>query len=519
MREFVRYNGQVLLEVSQLSARANRGARLILDRISFDLGPGEILGLSGASGSGKTVLARAMLGLAAPGIRLSGHTRIEGVDLVAQSDARARGVLGKEIGLVFQEPMRALDPARRIAKQLAEALDAHGLSRIEGRERGARTLEDLGLDPESVFDAFPRELSGGQLARVQVMLALTLDPSVLILDEPSAALDVRSRRKLEVILDRRAKLGKAAMLISHDPDLLDRTSTRRLQLESGRVGEVRPRAPRHERPREAVLGERVVLEARGASKRFVRQARWFGVGGIVEALSDVSFTLGEGERLGILGESGAGKTTLARAIAGVGALTSGEIRVHGSGVPVREGSPTTRRAVQLVFQDPTSALHPLRSVGSLVGEPIRIHRLAEEAELHRKVELLLESVGLDRDLFDRRPGELSTGQRQRVVIARALAVEPSIVVADEPFASLDAEVADRVVDLLDALISSRRIALVLVSHDVERLSRLTDRLLVLCAGRVVETLASRDLSKATHPETLALIEGWRGKRAGGSEAR
>ncbi|MBI4815754.1 MAG: ABC transporter ATP-binding protein [Deltaproteobacteria bacterium] len=499
----------MLLEVADLSARA--GSRLILRSVNCDLRAGEILGLSGASGSGKTIFARALLGIAATGIELEGRVLVAGTDMLLADPEEIRRLRGATIGLVGQEPLAALDPLERVERQFELAFKAHGHSdAVERRKRAESALAFFGLNADRVMKSFPHELSGGQLSRVAIALGAVLDPRILVLDEPTAALDGLSSKKIEDIARRRAQAKKSTIVISHDQILLARLATRRIHLKEGElVAPTRGPSILAPRPRRILtpVGDPIQsLEAYQLFKLYRSHRRWpFERPTSIQAIAGVDLAVLEAQRIGILGESGSGKSTLARILAGLLARSGGGVRLGSLELPnvPRQVPRSARKDLQIIFQDSTSALNPNRTIQEAVAEPLIVHALA--AQPQKRVEELLEAVGLDASFLKRYPRELSTGQRQRVAIARALALEPKVLIADEPFACLDSDIADEITRLLERVLDQNRTALVLVSHDVVRTRNLTDRILILHEGRVIESLPSSQLETAQHPQSRALL--------------
>ncbi len=520
-----------LLRVERM-ALSIAGAPVLRD-VSFEIGAGEKLGLIGQSGSGKSMTALALLGLAPA--RATGAALFEGADLLQAPERALRAVRGARIGMVFQEPMTALNPLQTIGAQVAETARIHGAaSASEAREIARRALERVGL-PEARFplSRYPHELSGGQRQRVGVAMAVALRPRLLIADEPTTALDVTSQARLLALLGRLVdEDGMALMLITHDLGVVGRLADRVAVMqagsvvERGAVGEVLS-APRHPhsrallaaalpppaRPRalpQEPMGAAPLLEVR-AALRIHRGARPspFAPRPEHRALDGVSLRLAHGERVGLVGESGCGKSTLARAILGLEPLQGGEIRIGGEAMP-RDGRapPALRRRVQAVFQDPYGSFDPRWRVEDIVAEPFHLLRPRPmAAERRARVAAALRAVGLPEDACRRHIHAFSGGQRQRIAIARALVIEPDLILLDEATSALDtglrAQMLALIVDLSDRLGA----AVLIIAHDLAAVRAAADRVLVMRAGRIVEDAPTQRLfAQPRHPYTRSLLD-------------
>ncbi len=491
--------------------------------VSLQVAPGEVLAIVGESGSGKTVTAKSLLRLlpetatARGTIVLSGKDGTPGENVTTLSAAAVRQLRGRDAAMVFQEPSTALNPVFPVGWQIAEGLLAHGeTSRREARAKAIDILRRVGIpDPEVRVDHYPHQFSGGQKQRIVIAQALVLDPGVIIADEPTTALDVTVQAEILDLLRRcRDEFGTAIILITHNmgvvADLADRVAvmfegriveqadvqtlftapqeayTRQLLDSVPRLGEGLARArERAERRADGWAEQTPVVEATDLSVVYpgrFREPDFVAVDG-------VSFAIRPGEVLGLVGESGSGKTTIGRAIAGLTRVGGGSLRVLGvelNGVRERQFRPVRSR-IGFVFQDPATSFNPLLTIAECVAEPLVVHGRARDAhEARRRVDELLEAVQLPRAYGDRYPHELSGGQRQRASLARALALDPELLIADEPTSALDVSVQARVLDLFDELQRELGFAALFISHDLAVVDMLADRIGVLYQGRLVE---------------------------------
>jgi len=502
----------------------------VVDSVGFELSPGRVLALVGESGSGKSVTAMSVLGLLPDTASVSGSVRLEGRELIGAPTAELRAVRGGRIGTVFQEPMTAFDPVYTIGWQVAEAIRVHrpGMRGRALRERGDELLRSVGLaDPRRIAASHPHELSGGQLQRAMIAMALSCDPVAIIADEPTTALDVTVQAGiLDLLRSLRDERGTAILLITHDmgvvADLADDVIVMRqgVVVESGAAAAVFD-APQSDYTRALLaavptlgeLGEltdasgsaaapepAVVLDR--ASVVFRRR------GTAVRAVDEASFTIGRGEVVGLVGESGSGKSTIGRALVGLVPVASGHASVAGVelGAAGRRERRRVRSRIGYVFQDPASSLNPRNTVGASIAQPLVLHTRQSAAERAARVQELLAQVQLPGDYAERYPHELSGGQRQRVAIARALALEPELLIADEPTSALDVSVQASVLELLERLQQRHGFACLFISHDLAVVRRLADRVVVLRDGRVVEQgTAAQVLSAPREAYTRRLL--------------
>ena len=508
--------------VSVRNLRVRFGQRIVVDGVSFDIAPGECLAIVGESGSGKTITARTLLGLAPDGADVSvDQLVVAGVDAAGYSDAEWRSVRGRLVGLVSQDALVSLDPMRRIGNEIAEPIEVHegGLSRSEVTARVLRMLEDVAVPtPETRARQYPHELSGGLRQRALIASALAAAPVLLVADEPTTSLDATVQSKVLELLGSLKESGLALLLVSHDLALVTQIADRIAVMQHGRIVETAATGdllanPTHPYSR-ALLGAvptghavrrdggEIVLAARSLVKRYPAPGRATTV-----ALDDVSLQLRAGTTLGIVGESGSGKSTLARLLLAIEPPDSGEVLLRGG--PWSSLAESTRRRmrgrIQLIEQDPASSFDPRYTVRRILAEAVAI----TDARVDRPARILelLEQVGLSAEHLGRRGHELSGGQRQRVALARALARRPSILVCDEPVSALDVQVQAQVLALLENLQASTGLSLVVISHDLAVIAQLSDTVLVMRDGVVVESgEASQVLANPTHPFTRELLD-------------
>ncbi|MDG9930809.1 MULTISPECIES: dipeptide ABC transporter ATP-binding protein [unclassified Pseudomonas] len=504
------------------------GRRRVVDGLDLRVRPGERLALVGESGSGKTVSALSILGLLPPQARVSGSIRLAGEELLGAGEARLREVRGGEVAMVFQEPMSALNPLFTIGDQIIETLRQHeGLGAREARARTIALLERTGLrEPERRVDSYPHQLSGGQLQRAVIAMALACRPRLLIADEPTTALDMTIRARIvQLLLDLQQEFGMAILLITHDLNLVRRFAQRVAVMEQGQLVETAETerlfaAPRHPYTRRLLdsLPRReittvdpaapILLETRRLRVEYPKKRPgwrgWFGHERFV-ALAGADVRLRAGETVGIVGESGSGKSTLAQAILGLIATQGGELDY--AGAPSRQ--PRALRAwLQVVFQDPFGSLSPRQTIEQIVGEGLALHYpQLDRDERRRRIHAVLEEVGLPPAALSRYPHEFSGGQRQRIAIARALVLRPQVVVLDEPTSALDVSIQQQVLQLLVGLQRKYGLSYVLISHDLAVVNALAHRLYVLKDGEIVETGDTGQVIRAPqHPYTQRLVQ-------------
>ncbi|MCY1204066.1 Glutathione import ATP-binding protein GsiA [compost metagenome] len=507
--------------------------------LSLSAHAGEILCVVGESGSGKSLTAGAILGLLPQGVRASaGQVLWEGQDLLRLPPDALRRLRGKRIGMIFQEPMTALNPLRTIGDQIAEVFRTHTrLPRAEIRRRTLDLLESVRLpDPARALGAYPHELSGGQRQRAMIAMALALEPALLIADEPTTALDVTTQAQiLHLIHDLQRRKGTAVLFITHDfgvvAEIADRVAVmqRGELVESGTAQQVLEH-PRHPYTRALIgavpplaasatrpapdAGAPAILRTQGLSKTY-RKRGWLGrPGRETRALDDVTLTLRQGATLGIVGESGSGKSTLARTLLGLALPDAGGIVLDGE--PLGFKGAAARRAharrVQMVFQDPYGSLNPRQRVGEIVSRGPIVHG-ASRAEALARTRELFELVGLSPDALRRYPHEFSGGQRQRIGLARALAMRPQVLIADEPVSALDVSVQAQVLALLARLREQLGLSILFITHDLRVAAQVCDDVAVMKDGRVVEEgPCAQVFGQPSHPYTQALLAAVPGRR-------
>ncbi|ATG46166.1 ABC transporter ATP-binding protein [Celeribacter ethanolicus] len=566
--------------------------------VSFSVEEGELFGIAGESGSGKSVLMQAIAGLL-PGAEIEGEVLFNGRDMLTMSEAERRALRGAQIGMIFQDPLSSLHPFYTIGSQIAEMIHAHEkVDKAEARRRVVEMLERVGIaEADKRYDAYPHEFSGGMRQRVMIAMALILRPPLIIADEPTTALDVTVQAQIVELLDEmRRSFGTTVIMITHDLGLLSSVADHVMVMYAGTRLEIgatealfampahpytlgllrsspaadsngsplipiagkppsllaRPRgcvfAPRcaqasdlcHTTPpplrrysdaTEALChftaslpedepvteqttppaasrtSARYVVEASGLSLTY-RTKKGFGRAVENHVLNGVDLTVRKGETLGLVGESGCGKSTLARVLAGLAVPTDGEVKIQGEPIASLTAARwrEMRRRVQMVFQDPFGSLNPRRRVGAIISDPMRIHNIGTAASRKARVQELMEIVGLNPEHFNRFPSEFSGGQRQRIGIARALALEPALIILDEPVSALDVSIQAQILNLLQALQRELGLTYLFISHDLSVVRHICDRIAVMDKGQIVESSTSEQLFRApAHPFTRELL--------------
>jgi peptide/nickel transport system ATP-binding protein len=505
--------------------------------LSLDLRPGEILCVVGESGSGKSVTALSTMGLLPPRLRVTGgEILFEGENILRVSAIRMRQIRGQRISMIFQDPMTALNPLMTIGEQIEEVMAAHGgVPRAERRRRAVSILADVRLpDPARIAHAYPHELSGGQRQRAMIAMALVLEPAILIADEPTTALDVTTQAQiLKLIKELQAEHGTGVLFITHDFGIVAEIADRVAVMQKGRLVEFgeadrvlnRPEHPYtrslvaavptltpKRRAREGAAAPLLAVE--GLDKSFSSGGGLFGRSArVVRAVREVNFTIRRGETLGIVGESGSGKSTVARCVVRLLEADTGRIVLDGTDLRSLAGDEMRRfrKRIQMIFQDPFASLNPRLKVGRLIAQGPMIHGADLDESLDRAYRLL-DLVGLDRRAADRFPHEFSGGQRQRIGIARALALEPEVLIADEPVSSLDVSVQDQVLRLLADIRERLRLTMLFITHDLRVAAQVADSVAVMHQGRIVEYGRVEDIfGSPRHPYTRELMNAVPGK--------
>ncbi len=523
----------VEVEGLRVTARDDRGSEtLIINDVSFSVARGEVLALIGESGSGKTTIALSLMGYARPGCRIAGgQVRVGGTDVLSLSPAGLAGLRGRQVAYISQSAAAAFNPAQRIMTQVVESARIHGvMSRAAAEAKALRLFHALALpDPERIGSRFPHQVSGGQLQRLMAAMALLTDPELVIMDEPTTALDVTTQ--IEVLrafkqVVREQKI--TAIYVSHDLAVVAQMADRIVVLRDGEIQEIGATermltAPGHAYTRSLLAAAAPVarvlpstrpagaapaplLEVRGLVAGYGRTDRQ-GVPA-VPVLTDVEFSIDPGSVLGVIGESGCGKSTLAHVMAGLLPAARGTLRLDGKPLPatVAQRTRDQLRRVQIVFQMADTALNPARTVERILGRPLAFYHGLAGALLRRRVAALLDMVRLPAQLATRYPSELSGGQKQRVNLARALAAEPGLILCDEVTSALDTVVGAAILELLAELRRELGVALLFISHDLSTVRAICDQIMILYAGRMVE-FGSRQavLRPPLHPYSDLLI--------------
>ena len=516
-----------LLEITDLSMSIC--GLEILKRVSLNVGPGEIVAVTGESGSGKSMTALAVMQLLPDLARCCGAVRLDGTDLLAATEPELCAIRGRSVGMVFQEPTTALNPVRTIGDQVAETVLVHGAMRPEqARERARDVLDRVGLPADRfAMSRYPHELSGGQRQRVVIAMAIALQPKMLIADEPTTALDVTTQAQiLDLLKGLVADYGMGLLMITHDLAVVADMADRIVVMRHGEVvesGATRDLLAGMRHPYTRMLFEasdhqvalpeppapQPLLQVRGAVRDYrLPRTKLFADPGHFRAVDDVSFALNRGERLGLVGESGCGKSTLTRAILGLEPVQSGQILLDGEPVfSGRRPNLSVRRKMQVVFQDPFGSFNPRHRVDRLITEPFHLLDTPPKGAARRDaIAAALSAVGLKPGDATRYIHEFSGGQRQRIAIARALIVRPELILFDEAVSALDVSVRARILDLLAELCRTYDLTYLFISHDLSVVRSVTDRVLVMQAGRIVEQGETRAVFDAPkHPYTRSLI--------------
>ena len=489
------------------------GRRNAVSHMSFEIQPGDIVGVVGESGSGKSMTALSIMGLLPRDARVdSGEIIFQGKDLLKMEMSDRRKLMGNEMSMVFQEPMTSLNPVLRVGDQIAENLQLHTkLSDEEIHEKVLEELRAVGLtDAEKDYRKYPHEMSGGQRQRAMLALAAICNPKLIIADEPTTALDVVVQEQILKLLRKvNREKGVAILFISHNLNVIRRVCEKVLVVYRGEIVEQGPVEkvmyhPEHEYtkhlvaqiPKRDVSGAKtdVILSLDRLNVFYDVRGGIFKPASKKHVLHDITFTLHESEILGIVGESGCGKSTLSKAILSLHENYTGTIEM-------KEGL-----RPQMVFQDPYGSLNPARKIGWIMEEPLRVRGINDPAERKKMVNDMLEDIGLDESFADRYPSELSGGQRQRISIGTALLMDSKFLIADEPVSALDVTVQSQIVELLLDLHEKKQIAIMFISHDLDLVRRICRRTLVIYRGEIVEAGRSEDVyMQPVHPYTKSLL--------------
>ena len=535
----MKLNKEILLNVKNLCVRTleNSQHQNLIDGVSFDIKKNEIVGLIGESGSGKSLTSLSILGLLEKNkFNISGEIIFNGNNLLDLDNNAMMEIRGSEISMIFQEPMSALNPTMKIGKQIFEVFKAHkNLSFKNTTERIKKLIKKVKLDNvENLLDKYPHQISGGQKQRVMIVMALSCNPQLLIADEPTTALDVTIQKEIIEILKNLQKSEKLSILfISHDLRLVSNISDKILIMKNGKIieqgsnkniinhpkenytkallsliindkkrlkklptvesfdknfkKEAETKKERNKRIKNIYSGK-PILEIKNVSKFYNTSKKLFRNNKSFKALSQISLKLFKGETLGLIGESGSGKTTLSNAILKIHEFEKGAILFKGKDISkIKERELLEfRKNVQIIFQDPYASLNPLQNIFQIISEPIKFHRICLKNEVYEKCKELISDVGLNENFLSRYPHELSGGQRQRVCIARAISVNPEVLICDESVSALDVSIQATVLNLLNLLKKKYNFTYIFISHDLSVVKYMSDKIIVLYNGKIVD---------------------------------
>ena len=535
----MKLNKKILLNVNNLCVRTteNLQHQNLIDKISFSIKKNEIIALIGESGSGKSLTSLSILGLLEKNkFNISGEITFNGNNLLDLDNNAMMEIRGAEISMIFQEPMSALNPTMKIGEQIFEVFKAHkNLSFERTTERIKRLIKKVKLDNvENLLDKYPHQISGGQKQRVMIVMALSCNPQLLIADEPTTALDVTIQKEIIEILKNLQKSEKLSILfISHDLRLISDISDKILIMKNGKIieqgsnkniinspkenytkallsliindkkrlkklptvesfdknfkEEAETKKERNKRIKNIYSGK-PILEIKNVSKFYNTSKNLFRNNKSFKALSQISLKLFKGETLGLIGESGSGKTTLSNTILKIHEFEKGEILFKGKDISkIKERELLEfRKNVQIIFQDPYASLNPLQNIFQIISEPIKFHRICLKNEVYEKCKELISDVGLNENFLSRYPHELSGGQRQRVCIARAISVNPEVLICDESVSALDVSIQATVLNLLNLLKKKYNFTYIFISHDLSVVKYMSDKIIVLYNGKIVD---------------------------------
>ena len=529
-----------------------------LKEVSFDINQGESLGVVGESGSGKSVTALSIMKLLPqpPGKITQGQIVFNGKDLLKNSEKQMREVRGNHISMIFQEPMTSLNPVFTVGYQIDEALILHQkMNKKSAREKTIDLLDQVGIiDPKGRVNSYPHEVSGGQRQRVMIAMAIACKPDLLIADEPTTALDVTIQKQIiELLKNLQEKMNMSIMFISHDLGVIAEVSQKVLVMHQGKIVEEGLTSDIFRNPKQAYtrgliacrphlkintsrlpivsdflegkeealkqlplkekknISSETLLQVKNLKKYFPLKKSFFGKAlTYVKAVDDISFTIQKGSTLGLVGESGCGKTTLGRAILHLIQPSSGSVLYNNTDISKlnKKELKSIRQKMQIIFQDPYASLNPRMTVGASIMEPMIIHKLySSRDERIAKVESLMEQVGLDKNMKNRYPHEFSGGQRQRICIARAIAIKPQFIVCDESVSSLDVSIQAQILNLLKDLQDKLNLTYIFISHDLAVVKFISDKIAVMSTGKIVEYNDSDEIYRnPQNPYTKKLLD-------------
>jgi len=529
-------SAQPVLQIDNLSVALPTVSdrRFAVESLSLALQPGEILCVVGESGSGKSAMLFAIMGLLASALRtVEGSIRFRGREILSLSSADMRALRGNQLSMIFQEPMTALNPTMKIGRQIEESLRIHtGMDRKQRRDRAMELMRVVNIpSPETLRERYPHQISGGQRQRVMIAMALALEPAVLLADEPTTALDVTTQAQiLKQIKEIQRRSNTAVLLVTHDIGVVAEIADRVVVMQSGKIVEqgstqavlqtsqhpytrsLLAAVPgiRHRRPRQPTAGAPEILKVADLSKSYPSSGFWLRGSLRAPAVNDVNLVVRQGETLSVVGESGSGKSTVARCVCGLLNVNRGTITIDG----IKQDR--KRRAgiqpVQLIFQDPNRSLDPRWTIGkSMIEGMCNIGK--SKADAVERAGDLLEKVGLQRSALNRHPHEFSGGQRQRICIARAISMEPRLLIADEAVSALDVSVQAQVLSLLAELQKEMQLGLLFITHDLRTAVQISDNIAVMYRGNIVEYGPALDVySNPQHAYSRQLFEASPGRR-------
>jgi oligopeptide transport system ATP-binding protein len=516
-----------MLKVENLSISfvTRLGTNQAVDDVSFTVETGEVTAIIGESGSGKSVACYGLLGLVPqpPGRIDSGRAQFLGRDLLQLRKAELRKIRGRDIAMIFQDPMTCLNPHMRVGDQLMEPLRYHQkVSRSQARSRALELMDEVGIrDPASTIDQYPHQFSGGMRQRVVIAMALINEPKLLIADEPTTALDVTIQAQiLELLRQLRERRNISILFISHDLAVVADIADQIVVMQNGAVVETGDRDAIFHNAQHPYTRKLLQAIPRGGKKEKVPASEplitvrnlctWFGQGKtVVKAVDDVSFDINKGEVLGLVGESGSGKSTIGRSILRLVPVTSGQVNFDGLDVTALHAGELKklRRRMQIIFQDPFASLNPRMTVYDTLAEPLLLHNIESRSTVAASVLQLMDDVGLSRNYVRKYPHEFSGGQRQRIAIGRALATRPEFVVADEAVSALDVTIQSQILDLMRQLAREYGLTMLFITHDLTVVRQLADRIVVLREGKVMEQAETNVLfERQEHAYTRQLLE-------------